>query len=139
MNSSLFITLLACSITSALCTNAKWNCSQSEAIKSFKTKTLINQYQSFTNDPYKNQTAESMNQINKVLLDREMVCAIKYQDESRTTYSIQTFASAMLAIEAGHIITHQGPCGACSNTNDLAVYLSTDLTSPARRSVIFNP
>ena len=137
MYSSMFIAIIVCSISSALCTNAKWNCSETDAIKSFKSKTLINQYQSFANDPYKNQTAESMKNINKVLLNSDLVCAIKYQDESRNKYSIETFDSAKLALEAGHIITHQGPCGACSNTIDLSVYLSTDLTSPARRSRTF--
>lgn len=112
---------------------SSWNCSKSEAILAFKEKTLINQYQPFKNDPYKNQTEASLAKINTTLSDREMVCAIKYQDSTKKSYTIKTFASASLATSDGHIVTHQGPCGACSNTNDLAVYLSTDLTAPARR------
>jgi len=119
-------------IANAVCAQS-WPCSKTEAVKAFKEKTLLNQYQHFKNDPYKNQTAESYAQINAILLDRQMVCAIKYQDTSRSTYTIKTFENAEKAHQEGHIITHQGPCGACSNTNDLAIYLSTDLTAPARR------
>ncbi len=110
-----------------------WNCSKTEAVKAFKEKILLNQYQDFKNDPYKNQTTESYAKINEILQDRQMVCAIKYQDASKVTYTIKTFESAQKAQQEGHVITHQGPCGACSNANDLAVYLSTDLTAPARR------
>lgn len=113
-----------------------WNCSKTDAIEAFKKKTLINQYQNFKNDPYKNQTIETYAEINKVLSDHQMVCAIKYQDTGKSTYTIKTFATAEAAHQEGHIITHQGPCGACSNTIDLTVYLSTDLTAPARRSII---
>ena len=125
--------LLAISAIISASQATNWNCSKTEAIEAFKQKSLLNQYQSFENDPYKNQTDASYARINNILLDKEMVCAIQYKDEAKRTYTIRTFASAKLATENGHIVTHQGPCGACSNTNDLSVYLSTDLTAPARR------
>ena len=128
------ISLLICvGLFTANTLASDWNCSKTEAINAFKEKTLINEYQYFKNDPYKNQTVESLKQINITLSDRRLVCAIKYQDATKKSYSIKTFPSAESATNDGHIVTHQGPCGACSNTNDLSVYLSTDLTAPARK------
>ena len=62
----------------------------------------------------------------------DLVCAIKYHDKSKQFYDIKNFVNKEEANLSNYIITHQGPCGACSNLPDLAVYLSKDLTSPVR-------
>ncbi|RNA13468.1 hypothetical protein BpHYR1_012004 [Brachionus plicatilis] len=112
-----------------------WNCSigKNEAVELFKSKILTNQYPNFPNDPYLNQTEHSIQQINQTLSNKEIVCAIKYQDNDRIKYDIRNFQSASLAINNGYIVTHQGRCGACSSLNDLAIYLSVNLTAPARK------
>lgn len=115
--------------------SSAWNCSIgiNKAVHLFKTKTLINQYPNFPNDPYLNQTEKSYEEINRTLSNQEIVCAIKYIDDQRINYEIKNFETASAAIKNGFIVTHQGRCGACSSLNDLAIYLSVNLTSPARK------
>ena len=113
-----------------------WNCStpKSEAVDLFKKKILLNPYPAFENDPYLNQTNASYIQINQTLSDKNLVCAIKYQDDqNRLNYTIKNFNDSNTAIQNGYIVTHQGRCGACSNLNDLAIYLSVNLTKPTRK------
>jgi hypothetical protein len=63
----------------------------------------------------------------------ESVCAIQFVDSEERDYRLATFASQAAAEEAGWIVTHHHPCGACSSLADLEVYLTTpDLTTPAR-------
>lgn len=63
------------------------------------------------------------------------VCAFvygttKYKYSCPISYSLQTFETAKLAKAYGAFITHTGPCGMCSNAQDLAVYMTKpDLTS----------
>lgn len=114
----------------------KWPCilDKQSVINEFKSKELINPYPKFDYDPYLNQTNEFNEKINETLSNSDIVCAIRYVDNSeKKNYEIQNFESKILAEEKGFIVTHQGICGACSNLNDLAVYLSGDLTTPVRR------
>lgn len=62
-----------------------------------------------------------------------MVCALKYETDDKINYHLRDFSTADDATSNGYIITHQGRCGACSNTQDLAVYLTTNLTEPVRK------
>lgn len=48
-------------------------------------------------------------------------------------YELGSFDSKDLAESQGFIVTHHGKCGACSTLQDLAVYLTTDLTRPVRQ------
>ena len=113
--------------------NDNWNCSKADAIASFKKKILVNQYPFFKNDPYQNQTEASLNEINSTLSNLDIVCAIQYTSSSKNEYTIRNFPDKNSALGNNHIVTHQGRCGACSNLNDLSVYLSTNLTSPTRK------
>lgn len=113
-----------------------WPCflDKQSVIKEFKSKKLINPYPKFEYDPYHNQTKELNEKINNTLSNKDIVCAIRYKDNIlRNEYEIKNFESKTLAEENGFIVTHQGICGACSNLNDLAVYLSGDLTTPVRK------
>jgi hypothetical protein len=101
----LFISLTLIAIVKS--TN-EWECSKTEAIASFKKKTLINQYPQFKNDPYKNQTTDSMSEIIKTLADQNLVCAIKYTDDSKSSYTIRNFPNENESKLNDHIITHQG-------------------------------
>ena len=126
--------LVALSIKSGdLSNDTTWNCSRADAIASFKTKTLLNPYPLFKNDPYQNQTSASLSDINATLANTSIVCAIQYAGNSnKLEYTIKNFADKETALKNGHIVTHQGRCGACSSLIDLSVYLSTNLTKPTR-------
>lgn len=112
-----------------------WNCQldKKSSIEKFKNKVLFNPYQNFNTNPYKNKTLELIHEIHSTLNNKSIVCAIKYKSENKTFYEIEDFPSKESAEEKGFIITHQGKCGACSNLNDLAVYLSDGLTAPVRK------
>jgi hypothetical protein len=61
------------------------------------------------------------------------VCGLKFVDALKVDYHLKTFPSKEQAQQAGFIVTHTHPCGACSSLKDLAIYLDqTDLTAPAR-------
>ena len=115
------------------CLSQEWNCSKDDAIKAFKNKQPIKEYPHFNNDPYLNQTKSSMNEILSTISNRTIVCAIKYTDSNRFNYTMKNFESKELAENENFIVTHQGKCGACSNLQDLSVYLSGDLTTPVRK------
>ena len=108
------------------------DCPLDEAVAAFKAKTITNPWPIFPNNPYKNETDASMDEINKTIANKIMVCALAYEDEEKKTYHLKQFDSKEEAEGAGYIVTHQGKCGACSNTQDLAVYLSMNLTAPVR-------
>lgn len=112
-----------------------WVCNlpKDSALREFKNKILLNPYPNFSYNPYKNQTKEFNEEIKETLENKNIVCAFKYINENRTLYQIENFLNKKLAEENGYIVTHQGQCGACSNLNDLAVYLSRGLTSPVRK------
>ncbi len=61
------------------------------------------------------------------------VCAYSYVDKngspSCTNYSMITYASRQDAEAAKSVVTHEGACGLCSTTIDLALYLSKNIFS----------
>ncbi|CAF1130014.1 unnamed protein product, partial [Brachionus calyciflorus] len=69
----------------------------------------------------------------KIVEADNLVCAIKYSDFNKIKYEIKNFDNSSIAIKNDFIITHQGRCGACSTLNDLAIYLSINLTVPTRQ------
>lgn len=114
--------------------DCKNDCTPQEAGAAFLKKNILNPYPEFPNDPYSNQTTKSMEEINKVLQNEIMVCAIHYRDSNKIDYDIRNFATKEDALSSDYIVTHQGRCGACSDLQDLAVYLTkTDLTTPIRK------
>lgn len=65
--------------------------------------------------------------------DTAAVCGVRFEDDTRTQYSLKTFANrAALEAEPGYYLTHYQACGACSTLQDLAVYGELDLTRMAR-------
>lgn len=125
----LFSTLIIISLFS----NSLQSCSIEDSISSFKKKTLLNPFPLISNNPYLNQTNSSLEQINQILKNKELVCAIKYQDKQNISYIIQTFPNKQLALEKGFIVTHQGQCASCSTLQDLSIFLEKHLTAPARK------
>ena len=113
---------------------AAWpdHCPLDKAVAAFKNKNLTNPWPYFPNNPYKNETTASLAKINTILADKVRVCALAYEDEDRINFHLKDFSSKEAAEAAGYTVTHQGPCGACSSTQDLAVYLSMNLTQPVR-------
>ncbi|XP_065061908.1 uncharacterized protein LOC135688811 [Rhopilema esculentum] len=111
-----------------------WPCDRAKAIRQFKLKSQTNKWPSFGgNDPYNNQTKESEKEIAETLKNNDIVCAIRYVDDTKVGYELRQFESKQAAESAGFIVTHQGKCGACSNLRDLAVYLEKNLTAPVRK------
>lgn len=94
----------------------------------------MNAWPSFNDvDPYSNQTDASRKEIDEMLKNKDVVCAIRYTNSQKSDYELRQFASKPEAESAGFIVTHQGKCGACSNLRDLAVYLEKNLTGPVRK------
>lgn len=61
------------------------------------------------------------------------VCAVVVVSRTDRTYRLETFPSAQEAALAGAVMTHDGPCGLCSDLGSLAVYAGVgDLTQPVR-------
>lgn len=61
------------------------------------------------------------------------VCALRFEDESRTEYELTTFPSTNEATAAGSVVTHAGHCGTYSSLKDLAIYMTNrDLMTAAR-------
>ena len=116
----------------AISETSEWKCDKQKAIAEFKKKIDANPWPRFENNPYNNQTKESNKKIEDYLKDNESVCALRYTDESKKVYTLADFPNLNQATEAGYAVTHQGRCSACSNLQDLAVYLEKNLTQPVR-------
>lgn len=129
----MFVVLVVLIITlETVVTNSPWPCDRKKAIEAFEQQVAVNQWPSFKENPYKNQTDKSRAEINQYLQDNETVCAIRYLQKDHKLYEIKQFASAKDAQDALFTVTHQGRCGACSHVKDLAVYLKQNLTRVVR-------
>lgn len=84
-------------------------------------------------NPYLHPSSDYMARVNENLKNKDRVCALKYLNSNKTSYSLKEFETRKTAEDAGWIVTHQGVCGKCSTTKDLFVYLTTDLTRPVRK------
>lgn len=82
-------------------------------------------------DPYAPDAAEMVSRW--IENPGQEVCAIRFLDETHTSYELKGFGSSNEAAMAGYAVTHHGRCGSCSGLQDLAVYVEVrDLTTPAR-------
>jgi hypothetical protein len=67
----------------------------------------------------------------------EAVCGIKYTSKSCAQYKMISYASASAALSDGATITHDGACGLCSSTQDLAAYMANpDMTKSGKECAI---
>lgn len=65
--------------------------------------------------------------------DQAAVCGIRFEDDTRTGYTLRTFANIdALNAEPDYQLTHYQACGACSTLQDLAIYGELDLTRMAK-------
>jgi hypothetical protein len=95
------------------------------AVGTYQKQTATNIY-TLSCNPYKDK--ECQTSPPQIFLDVDSaVCAFLYPADQCSSYSIQTFASREEAERAGAVITHEGSCGLCSTTIDLALYLSKSL------------
>jgi len=91
-----------------------------------------------TCNPYEDPTCSTSPSQQYSELGESAVCALLYEQasvegECPTTYQMITYPNRSLADSSGAMITHVGPCGVCSTTQDLAAYLrSQDLTTAAK-------
>lgn len=90
-------------------------------LSAWENATHLNPPEEIEVDPY----AEAAPEI------RDEVCGVVFEEGG---YRTQTYGSVGLAERARAIITHFGPCGACSSLSNLAVYArNPDLTQPVRQ------
>eukprot|EP01038_Epipyxis_sp_PR26KG_P012369 gene12369-16592_t len=74
----------------------------------------------------------------QVMLDEETaVCALSYPRENNydkkcNYYTMVTYKNREEAVSTGAVVTHEGSCGLCSTTQDLALYLRTDFTNAGK-------
>ncbi|KNC50229.1 uncharacterized protein AMSG_06382 [Thecamonas trahens ATCC 50062] len=98
--------------------------------KAFAAKTLLTPFPELHTDPY-----EASPPINTTW-PAVPVCAVVYPNEpDRSSYKLATFPTRAAAEAApATFVTHLHPCGLCSTTQDLAVYMAKpDLTDPVRK------
>ncbi|CAK93061.1 unnamed protein product (macronuclear) [Paramecium tetraurelia] len=119
---------------------AVFSCDIDEAAKAFKSKQIRDPIFPYTKNPYEIVDPNYLQKVSDNLKDTTSVCAIKYDDYEKQMqsdlnfrYHLKQFNSKEEAEENQFIVTHQGKCGACSTLQDLAVYLTTDLTRPVRK------
>lgn len=98
----------------------------STVYNAFFNKTLLNPLPPLTSDPYNDPT------FNTTWVNT--VCAVRYPSpENRSFYYLENYENPAAAQAAGAYVTHLHPCGQCSTTRDLAVYMKyPDLTEPVR-------
>lgn len=118
--------------------NDDYPCDKNEAIKSFKHKTIETEIPHYPKNPYDNKSKAYLEKVKAALSDNTTVCALKYTDDTKQNYQIEHFPSREEAETQGYTVTHQGKCGACSNLQDLAIYLERDLTQPVRKCGMWN-
>lgn len=119
----------------------------SETIEALASQTIRNPF-SLDCDPYTNATCDTVPSLERNSWGRDAVCGIQYDDVSEkqpqettnstscplTTYTIQTYESPLVAAQEGATVSHIGPCGVCSTTQDLAAYMShPDMVAKGRR------
>ena len=68
-----------------------WPCDRKKAIAAFEQQIAINQYPSFKENPYKNQTKKSKAVIDAYLNDNTSVCAIRYVQRDHSLYEMKHF------------------------------------------------
>lgn len=101
-------------------------------IEAFASKILLNPPADWPGNPY---------DIDPSLANTtwdDSVCGVYYPDlNNRSTYYIVNYSSAEEATNAGAFVTHLHPCGLCSTTKDLAIYMNySDLTNPVRECAL---
>lgn len=98
-----------------------------ETVQAFLGQTALNPYGLYCN-PYKESTCQTSPP--QLYMDTDSaVCAFVYPQNpdgstSCSSYYLQTYRSRDDAYAAGAFITHEGSCGLCSTSIDLAIYLS---------------
>ncbi len=102
----IFLCLSALPSSSAVETYYDSFCSKEEAIKSFKEKKLVGHVPFLESDPYEDITEEKLTHIHSTINNQDIVCALKFVDEAKTEYILETFANYSEAHKQGFIITH---------------------------------
>uniref|UniRef100_A0A0G4I1W9 Uncharacterized protein n=1 Tax=Chromera velia CCMP2878 TaxID=1169474 RepID=A0A0G4I1W9_9ALVE len=99
-------------------------------IETFISLKLLNPFKDLQCNPYKDSqcsTTPPQQYVDK----HEAVCAFKYA--TANTYSLVSYTSAADAAADGALVTHNGACGLCSTSQDLAAYLAhPDMTSEGK-------
>jgi hypothetical protein len=100
------------------------------SIETYRSQIPVNPY-TLSCNPYKDSSCTTTPPQTYLNTDTA-VCGYVYEinadgSKSCSSYSMVTYQSREELMNAGAIITHEGSCGLCSTTQDLAVYLSKRL------------
>ena len=106
-------------------------CSLEEKIAELHNKMPLNKFTVPHHDPYVFTSEDQPEKIKAILKEEDRVCGIQFIDQGKN-YLLKNFESSEAARNAGYRVTHFGICGFCSNLLDLSIYLTKDLTKPAR-------
>ena len=106
------------------------DCDKNEAVVELNKKKIVQDFPLFESNPYNlwDSSKENREMIYKTLNNTDLVCSLKYEDDSKETYSLKTFSTKAESDRAGYIVTHYGRCGSCSTLHDLVLYLTVDMT-----------
>lgn len=100
-------------------------------VNAFWAKTWLNPLPPMSQNPY------NISGFNTTWNDS--VCALKYPvnqagEEDRNKYYLYNYPTPEAAKQDNAYVTHLHPCGYCSSTKDLAIYMNyTDLTNPGKQ------
>ena len=96
-------------------------------------------------NPYEEEGCDTTPSLAKGSWGDDAVCGLIYDVPSEdtgisrsscslTNYTIQSFQSAEEASSVNAVVTHMGPCGVCSTTQDLAAYMThPDMVAEGRK------
>ena len=98
-------------------------------IEGLRSRTLIDPPPLLPGDPYRDPSL--------VPAPTGGICAVIPEPAAPGGYRLATFPDTATAATEGGVVTHTGPCGACSSLQDLAVYLANpNLGEPVRRCAL---
>ncbi|CAB9523342.1 expressed unknown protein [Seminavis robusta] len=108
-----------------------------EDLRRMKSARWLNQHQvSLLVDFIDTETSPYPSDPYDVTIQPNADCYVVFRDEAKTTYDMITATEPPTndgERNYGVFLSHESPCGVCSNLADLAVYLETpDLTNPVR-------
>lgn len=112
-----------------LCPDWAPTTSYSEEVVNIYKNQIPQKFYELSCNPYTDKTCKTKPEQDLLDVDTA-VCALVYTvggSETCLTYNMVTFATRQAAEAEGAVVTHEGSCGLCSTTVDLALYLSEKL------------
>jgi hypothetical protein len=105
-----------------------------EDLRRMKTSTWLNQHQTMLLVNFSDLDTNPYPPVAYDVTIEKVNCYVVFRDPEKNTYDmISSKQPPMDGVNYGVFLSHEAPCGVCSNLVDLAVYLETPaLTNPVR-------